>query len=424
MRITTKFEFFITNIQPPHQLTELQFNNSFLPEFYFVENMEGMYLIGELCIYDKQGFFETINFTGKEIIRLIMTQDLEGERDKKQYRKIIDFDIYDASISDMKAKNNIFKFKLVEKGALDFYGANFNKGYTNKKVSDIVTDVLSTQLNLNSIDYDIEPTHDIIENFVIPFWKPALTIKGLRKKARRLITPHEGGYLFYSTTGDGETKKLSNGILSPTKKFVSFASLIEKPFINDMFHNYIFKNFDANPMFINTIKEAESSTYGNRSLLKDGIGGKKYFGIDYNTDKNIIETKEKYSDYFKKVKTLGNVAFFDKNIDGVNDDVDFIGGPSYVVDSLKDNSFRCLLNTYLKRDIIVEGALFRHAGQVIFLEQISDRGDGLHHKHDFGKWLIKAITHNYKDGLYIQRITLMKDSYTDTGLTGSMVIKK
>ncbi len=424
MKATTNFQVFITKLQLPNTMEEILLSNNYITKLLFIENIKNMYITGQIDVLDKEGLFETMKLTGKEGVKILITQKIySGENKFKEYVKMVEFDILDIEVEDMARKNNIFRFLLIEKGGFDFYGKNFNKGYNNKKVSDIIKDVMINQLKIKEVDFEIEPTLDLIDNFVIPYWKPALTIQNLRKKARRLKNPNEGGFLFFSTMGDTTRK-------TPIKKFVSMANLLEKP-INEnqqdvnFIDTYLFKDFSSNPLFINTLKSCRIPSYCKNEVLMDGIGGKHYFGIDYNTDKNIIEEKQIYSDYFKKSITLGKEALLDIDVNSINDDVDIVGGPSFMVRSRQDMSFRFLMENYNDREIIVNGALFRYVGQNILFEQTSDKNSGDKHMLDSGKYIITHITHHYdSSGEYNQKIKITKDSFNKTGITNGKRITK
>lgn len=424
MLLKTNFSVFISNLQLPYSSPEKQvmFNNNFINKITFYEKLDGMYITGTVEINDKEGFFETIKLTGVETFILTIDQKIYNERDNfTEYFKTIEFDILDIEILDMKLKNNVYKFILIEKGAEKFYGVNYNKTFLNKKISEIMTDVAVNQLKLT--EYEIEPTYDVISNYTIPYWKTALTIKNLRGKARRLTSPHEGGFLFYSTWGDSTRK-------TPIKRFISFAKLIEQKVkdqdkINWM-DTYLFKDFSSNQYFINTIKESRYTSYCRRETFMDGIGGKHYFGLDYNTDKNIIEKKQKHSEYFIKSKVMGSESYLNTSDDSINDDVDFYGGPNFILDAKQDSSFRTLLEHYTQREIVVEGALFRYAGQNILIENKSDKNDNPEANIlETGQWMIKQVINNFEDGIFIQKLIVIKDSFMKSiGLTTNTRITK
>ena len=408
MKTTSTWDFYINNLQYPNVEKELVLNNKYIHEFFFIESIENTFLTAELAIDDKYGFFEIMTITGKENIKVIIKQSLDG---KGSIEKIIEFEIFNITIETPTPQENIHRFYLIEKGASKFYGSNYCVGFQNEKISGIVKSVLENQLGVKSSDYEIESTNDKLENYIIPYVKPSQTIKALIKKARREKAPHDGGYLFFSTTGDENRTK-------PMKKFVSFSSLIKggaKP-QND-YEIYSFRKRDANQYFINTFKEVYNPNYSKQSIKVNGIGGKHYFGINYNNDKNPIEVTQKYSDFIDKSNIMGRTAFFDKGIDNVNDEVDFYGGEEETLTARQDSSFRNLIEGYNRREVIMEGALFRYVGKMIWVEQMSINQTEVHNTQDYGWWMIKNISHYYALGIYTQKIILIKDSYQESPAT-------
>jgi hypothetical protein len=415
MKVPSKWSFYITNIQEPYKNKEMVLNSKYIHEFFFIENIENMFLTAELAIDDKYGFFEIISLSGKEGIKVIIEQELE----ELEMIKTFEFEIYNITIEIPTISQNIHRFYLVEKGAFNFFGSNYCVGFNDKKISDIIKSILDNQLKIKSSDYEIEETFDKLSNYVIPYVKPSESIKGLIKKARRNTSPHDGGYLFYSTSGD-ENRKI------PMKKFVSFSNLIKKDVPkstgNADYNIYSFRKQEGNQYFINVFKEVENLNYAKQSIKSNGIGGKHYFGINYNVDKNILDVNQKYSEFINKVPLLGKTAYFDKSIDNINDEIGFFGGEKETIQAREDFSLRMLIEGYNRREVILEGALFRYAGQKIFVEQMALNDSDIHNIQDYGYWIIKGITHYYALGAYTQKVTIIKDSYAESEVTKGKII--
>ena len=409
MLITSKWDFYLTNIQPPFKTEdgtqELAINPRYIHEFFFIESLENLFLNAELVIDDKDGFFEASYLTGKEIIKVIVQQELNNP--DMHMLKTFEFEIYEITI-EAGTQENIHRFYLIEKGASEFYGTNFSVGFNNVKISAIMKSVMENQLKTKPSDYIIEETKDVLENYVIPYVKPTETIKSLVRKARRSTTG-EGGYLFYSTSGDENRK-------TPMRMFVSLSSLIKKN-LSGYYDKYTYRNPVTNPYFINNFKEVQNSSYCKQSIKSNGIGGKHYFGINYNVDKNVIDVSQTYSEFIKKTVLMGNTAFFDKSLDNKNDEMGWFGGEKETLIARQDYSMNMLLAGYNKREVILEGSLNRYAGKMIFVDQMSLNKSDVHNIQDYGYWLIKNITHYYAFGIYTQKVILIKDSLQESTLT-------
>jgi hypothetical protein len=421
MLVTSKWTFYLTNIQPPYALTEVQLNNKFIHEFFFIENIENMFLTAELVIDDKNGFFETIVLTGKENIKVIVEQKLKdptttnSNADLEMLKKF-EFDIWNITIQSPSISENIYRFYLVEKGVYDtFFGSHYSVGFNNKTISEILQSVLTYQMKLTPDQYVLEPTADVLPNFTIPYLHPIETIKWLVRKARRSVSPHEGGYLFFSTTGNENAS-------IPIKNFVSLSSLIVKNPTTTDFDIYSYRKQNANQYFINTFKEVHNLDFAKQRIRVNGIGGHRYFGINYNQDKNIIDVKQTYSQFINKTNLMGNTAYLDNSIDDINDHIAFYGGELATVQARNDYSMKMLISGFNRREVIMEGALYRYAGKMIFVEQISLNREEYHNKQEYGYWLIKSITHYYSFGNYMQKVTLIKDSYAESDATKGKII--
>jgi len=413
-KTTVSWSFYIQNINKGYSETDMEINPGYIHEFFIIESIENMFLIGEMTLVDTSGFMSAISFTGNESIKIVATQLVEdhGEKVKSiDLSKIIEFDIWNVDVTEVTLTKKTMKIHLIQKGAYNIIAGNRSKGYSQKLISEIITDILEKNLGIAKTDFDIEKTNERID-FTIPFWPPNLAIRHLIRKAKREKSPKEGGFLFFTAMGGKERD-------TPIIKCITFASLFEQKIdINDPRNKYYLMKVDSNQYFINTIKDIIQPTFGNKSMISSGLTGKRYFGVDYNTNKNIIQEKQLYTDYFKKSATLGKVSLLPTSIDDYHGEVTFTGGTLNQVQSKQSYSFRVLLESCLRKDAVVEGSLERQVGQVIFLEATSENPDDLYNRPDTGKWLIKDITHYLAHGSFQQRLVLIKDAFEESDLKG------
>ena len=412
MRNTCRFQYFISDIQNSPE-KEVEINPSHVREFLIIESLENLFLTAELEIADNAAFFSSMPLTGEETIKIVMTQEILPSKDgdkEADITKVVEFKIFNIQLIDSSISSKVYRFYLAEKCAFDFLVTNTSLSYHQKLVSEIMTDISINQLKLTTEEFDYEKTDEKMD-FIIPFWNPLQTIKHLQKKARREKNPKEAGFVFYSTIG-------SRDALRPMKRFVSLATLIEAKTPTDDKDKYYLNRADVNPFFINNIKEMSQSSFCKRSILKDGIGGKRYFGFTPSIDKNLVEITKVYSDWFKKAATTAKVSYLKAEIDGINGDIGFYGGTANMIEARQDSSFRYLLTSYSKREVIVEGFLDRYAGQVIWINQSSENPEEPYQKQDTGKWLVKTITHHYSGGEFTQKMIIVKDSFTETDAEG------
>lgn len=407
----------LTNIKPPFRDSELELNVGSISNFYFIENVENMFLTGRIDIEDLGGLFESLPLTGEESLRVDISQDIEGDNNVMfNATKTLDFDFFKIEVLPIeKVTKTTYRLHLVESGFYDFIGKEYSKSYSNKKASEIVIDVLKNQLAITDINrYDVEESEDKL-NFIIPYWKPLVTLKYLAKLARRKPLPHEGGYLFYSTSNGKDTK-------FPIKKFVSFSNLLEKKVEKESHQVYSFKKDNA--FNINNILESKNPYHSNRGSIKNGISGKKSYSVNLLTDKSIDTSSRTYTDFITKSKTIGNVSYLSLGLDEVDSEVTFIGEhDTNIVKNYQNHKFRMLIEGYNKKDVVLEGLLNRYCGKLIYIEQASSNANEAYEKHDSGTWFIKGVTHFFAGGEYTQKMTILKDGYDETRLTGHQNIK-
>ncbi len=373
-------------------------NPIYVRRFFLVEDIEQMYITAEMEFEDKQGWVEKLPITGNEIFEVELIQETESAN----IQKTISFEVYDIKMkTGTTGRVNIYTISLVEKGFFQLLDIHYSKSYSNKKISEIMTDVLKNQLKNSK--YEVEETIDKI-NFIIPYWKPTTTIKYLSKIAKRSKTPQEAGFVFYSTLSDDKKKE-------PIKKFTSFGTLLEQKPKIEAKDKYYLRDGGKPVTFINNILEIKNLSMCNRKALKNGIQGKTFLGIDFHNDKNIINHSVKLSDYVKNATFLGETINFAQNIESTKADVQFKGYPnSALIKNELEHDFRMNFEDINVREILCKGVLTRYAGQMISIAEISgDNADIINQVYS-GTWLIKKIVHYWIANSYEHKMTIIKNA--------------
>ena len=418
MQTEFTIKYTLRDIQPPFIGGELELNENAITSFYFIENIENMFLTGTIIIEDTGGALEQLPLTGEESLRVVIEQNIENKNNTEHsvyITKNLDFEFYKIELLDAdRQRTTTYKIHLVEKGFFDYVKKKYSKSYKEKKISHIVDDIFKNQLNLETEVYDIEETKDRID-FIIPYWKSLVTLRYLTKIAKRQKTQQEGGFLLYSTIGDEEQE-------APIKKFTSFATLLEAKVSTDENVKYYFKKDTINPNFINTFREVRNPTFSNRSLLNNGLSGKKSYGVDFTTDRKIFSTSKKYSEFLDKAKLLGKTSYLSLELDDVDGEIEFSGYNESIAENVQDYKFRMSLESYNKREVLLDGSLERFVGKLIYVEQMSDNSVDLYEPKSSGSWIIKGITHYFVHDGYEQKMTILKDAYSETDIEGHQEI--
>ena len=406
-----KIIYKLKNVKPPYVGGEIEINKTAVVQFYFIESLENMFLTGKMEIMDIGGLLEKLPLTGEETLEVTIEQDIEGETNINSL-KTLEFEFYNIELAKTeRAKTTSYIFHLVEKGFFNFINKSYSKSYKEKYINDVVEDVCKNQLSLETDQYEIEQTADKVD-FIIPYWKPLITLKYFTRIARRKQSPNESGYLFYSTVGDEDSE-------TPVKKFISFASLLAIDPDLDATKKYYFKKNDINPNFVNNFQEVRNPHFKNRRILKDGIAGKKYYGVDFVSDKGLVSVEKTYSEFVDTAKMSGNISYLSVGLDDVDSEVKFMGySDSNLIQAHQDFKFRMSLESFNKREVIVDGALTRFCGKTIYVEQSTDNPEELHNIEHSGTWIIKTITHSFMVNSYDQKMVILKDAYEATEVEG------
>jgi hypothetical protein len=398
---------------------DLILNPKDVERFLLVEDLEDFFISAHLEVADDGGIFEKVVLTGDEIFEITILQEEDeaivktGARDNQTQipiisEKVLEFEIFDIMSAPGATGRTIkYTFILQEKGGMGLIDRPYSKSYKEKKISAIVKDVCINQLGLTDTEIETEETTELID-FVIPYWKPTTTLKYLRKIATRTKSPQEGGYVFFSSLYGVEN-------ITGIKRFISLATLLEQKPNEGVNQKYYLKNSAISPNYVNNILDVNVPSMNNRSVLKNGILGKTFYGLDYKNDKSLITQKQSLNDFKNRGTFLGDFLHFGDNITkDTNHDIKMTGyGSAKQIKSAMDYEFRMSFESIQKRDILCAGTLERWAGQIIDIDETSGiPNEGINTLYS-GTWLIKKIVHSFSGDSYDQKITIIKNSFSE-----------
>lgn len=384
---------------------DFKLNTNYIRNFYFVEDLESMFMTAQLEVEDKGGWVEKLPITGNETFEIDLIQEDEDKNIK--VHKTLFFEIYDIKMeTGTTGRTNIYTFMLVEKGFFELLRIYYSCSFKEKTVSEIITSIFNKQLMFekNKIKFDVEKTVEKI-NFTIPYWKPTTSIKYLSKIAKRSKSPQEAGFLFYSTLGpDDEETSL--------KRFVSLATLLEQKAKTEPEEKYYLRNSSISIYYLNNILEVKNLSLSNKTPVKNGIGGKTFYGINFLDDKRVLKESVKLSDYIKDSIFLGETSYYTKDIEDPNSEVQFRGYSNK--DLIKNEInylFRLAFEDINKREIYCKGSLKRYCGKIIQIEEVSGNVDEMVNENLSGTWLIKKIVHYCIGESFEQKMVILKNSF-------------
>jgi len=393
-------KYILSNLSISESKTEeIAFEEKAVKRFIFVEDLESMYLTGEVEIHDVGGIIEALELTGNEKFKIEL-EIYDGE--EKQSQKNITFDIFNiSSVPSSNPNINLYKFILAEEGLTKLSDKRYSKSYKDENISSILEDVLKNQLDIKK--YNIEETSNKMD-FIIPYWSPVFTLRYLLRLAKGTKGP---GFLFFTNLeGDGE---------EPKKNIISLESLLAKKASQKEEDIYYIKKYDISPHYRNLIIDYKNVAFASKRDQRKGFYGKTYIGIDFNKKKEILMSSNSLDDFIKKATFLGDTLNIEKDKNESFSEVTFRGYPSQdLLDAESLYWFRMGTETTNIKEVLCPGYQGRWVGQIIHVDEASDITTKVTDKHIqlTGNWLIKKIVHVIKSDVdYSQRITLIKNAF-------------
>jgi hypothetical protein len=177
-------------------------------EINYFEDIYGPSISGNLILNDSNGFLNLLGFSGNDYLILSFGKPGLSEKINKVFR------VYSVSNRGMvkdQNENYILNFCSEETALSEQY--KVSKSYKNKKVSDIVKDIMFNQLSVRSDKFltsNIEETKGT-RDIVIPNLKPFEAISWLSTQAISNSSKTEGSpYLFFENYNGYNFKSLQS----------------------------------------------------------------------------------------------------------------------------------------------------------------------------------------------------------------------
>lgn len=304
-----------------------------------------------------------------------------------------------------------------------------SKSYPGKKISDVITDILYTDLKIKRDFIRIEETEGLYD-FVIPYKRPYEAIKWLANYARP-IGKEGADFLFYENA-DG----------------VNFFSL-QKIFQQNVYNKYSymprnlaadFSEISRNLIGIKSyiFLDTFDSLYGTTK----GVFANKLISIDPFTG-TWKETKFNLNDYMKKSTTLNNSSVapsiknrLGKNVyeeydsvlkivtgnsrqkfaKGISENPSSVANDIYIEEYVPKRTAQIALSHYSRIKLALTGDPNLTVGMIIEVYLPSSRPDGERtgeiDQFNSGKYMISAVRHILdSNGKYETVLEVVKDTY-------------
>ena len=180
----------ITSLAVPYDFRHM------VMDITYFEDLYSNYISGNMTINDAVGMLSSLNFTGNEY--LILSFSKPGYENYKIEKTFRIFKVSDRRMVNDQNENYVLHFCSEENILSEQY--KVSKSYKDKKISEIVTDIVLNQLKVDPKKFSIgnlEETKNI-RDIIIPNFKPFEAINWLCTQAISSTPQTEGSpYLFY-----------------------------------------------------------------------------------------------------------------------------------------------------------------------------------------------------------------------------------
>lgn len=183
-------------------------------EINYFEDIYNSCITGNLVLNDSNSMLNTLGFSGNDY--LILTFKKPGDDKFKLSKTFRIFSVSDRHQAKDQNENYILNFCSEEYILSEQY--KISKSYPNKKISDIVIDIIQNQLKVSPDKFlarNIEETKGL-NNFIIPNLKPFEALNWLCTRALSNNSKTEGSpYLFYENLEGFNFKSLQTLYSNP-----------------------------------------------------------------------------------------------------------------------------------------------------------------------------------------------------------------
>jgi len=379
----------------------VRLDNKDIIDCYFIEDIYSFGITGKLIFNDLYGMVEQGPFTGNETIYIIYGND---------EKLTMKFNIYKVNkisqISNIEpASQNAVELIFTDTMFLNLTKNRYSISWTDTKISDIIRYISKNMLDTITFD-KFEETNETLPYFYMPYWTPLEAINWLLKRGSG-ATSGKAGYMYYNNS-KGTNYVTLEQLMANTESKQSNESIYDE---------YVFESI--NPGFINKILGWKILGIDNTGMTS--IKGGHVLGYDFET-KSLYNQSHEYLTSISKYTMLGRKTLF-KDIS--NDTMMYMlegDNDTAILDNIYQHNFIRKYNIQQCFSITVRGSEKRYPGDMIKIRWPSTMvKEEKANRNLEGRFLIKAITHSlnpYKNPPYRQKLTLIKNAYSDSYYTG------
>ena len=164
-------------------------------ELTMIEDIFSSSIVGKLIFIDRAGALELLSFAGHEPLTVIYGEDGDIQKEFIIFSVNAINSIGQLENYDMQQVELYF----VEPLFLSLTQRRYSISWKDKKISDIINDIISNLLLTDGKIAQFENTIETLPYFYMPYWTPKEALKWLIKRASGSETSMPG-YLFYSNS--------------------------------------------------------------------------------------------------------------------------------------------------------------------------------------------------------------------------------
>lgn len=432
-KYVTDYDLMKINLLANGQMLNLK---PFMVELSYFEDLYSCSISGELLVSDTLGIIANYMVNGTEFIQMEFRKDYT---DDKPIQKL--FRVYKVSKRKIDLNNMVenFLLKFCSEELLLSEQYRISKSYKNKKISEMITDILKNYLKVGSNDksVSIENTKGTYD-FVLPNKKIFETINWLASYALPASNKPGADMLFFENANGYNFKSLQTLFKqTPLMKYYFNPKNIS-PDMNQQFTNIM--NFEVMDSF-DMIEGISEGTFVNKVITIDPLTRqfktnsfnydeyfKKSTSLNDSKITNNYKNRLGYSTYetpkgnlqtgsFRLVTSNSNRRshpYISKKADAVSNDI-------FIETFMPNRNAQISLANYVRVKVSVPGNPRLTVGTVLDLEifsmkPVTYKSSETKTLDPFysGKYMVSAVRHIIQDMTYITVMELTKDSYIET----------
>jgi hypothetical protein len=390
---------------------------------------------GNILINDSISMIDRLGMSGFDYLKLKFRKTLRSSKNQAETEKY--FRIY--RVSERLLNNNATETYTLQFCSEELFlseQTKISKSYSGKKISEIIFDILSNKLKINSKYIRMQETEGLYD-FVLPYKKPFEAINWLTNYAKP-VGKNGADFLFYEN---------SEGF-----NFYSLRNLFSQP----VYTRFVYSARNAGDTKVNSSKELGRDIVGIKSYVfldtfdtlygtVTGAFANRLISIDPLT-RTYRDTKFDYLKYFKSTNKLNSFSLIpdlknrlgksanenydavlkvmvtnaeQKNAIGISDEPWNVANDIRAENYVPNRTAQLSLSHYSRIRLSVSGDPNLTVGMLVNVTLPSSRSadesgydSGQEDKYNSGNYMITAVRHILDfAGKYETILEVVKDSY-------------